>query len=109
MPDAPHHTRPLESKRKNSVTTEFDEVSGNNASARGFFTNTMAGGDMQFGRFNGKTVLKDGAPQTPEGTWTFTGGTGKFKGLEGKGTSKGKGTADGGVTFGIEGEYEPAK
>jgi len=40
------------------------------------------------------------------GTWSFTGGTGKLKGLKGKGTYKGTGNADGSMTYEVEGDYE---
>ena len=38
-------------------------------------------------KFEGK-VAPSGAEMTVEGTWQFTGGDGKFKGLTGKGTFK---------------------
>jgi hypothetical protein len=43
-------------------------------------------------------------PESDEGTWSYAGGTGKFRGLKGKGTYKGKMEADGFVDT-IEGEY----
>ena len=52
--------------------------------------------------------MKDGVPQE-EGTWNFTGGIGKLKGIKGKGTYKGKGASDGTVTYEVEGEYELPK
>ncbi len=42
-------------------------------------------------------MLKDGAPQTETGPWSLIRGTGKLKGLTGKGTYKGTAGADGGV------------
>jgi hypothetical protein len=48
-------------------------------------------------------------PESAEGTWSFVGGTGKLKGLKGKGTYKGKYAADGTSTYEIEGEYELPK
>jgi hypothetical protein len=53
--------------------------------------------------------LKEGIFQSAEVTWTITGGTGKLKGLKGKGTSRGKGAADGTSTWEAEGEYELPK
>ena len=35
----------------------------------------------------------------------FSSGTGKLKGLKGQGTYKGKGNADGSITYEVEGEY----
>lgn len=60
-------------------------------------------------RFQGANTVKNGAIQSSQGTWSFTGGTGKLKGIKGKGTYKGTGTADGGVTYEVEGEYELPK
>jgi hypothetical protein len=40
---------------------------------------------------------------------TFTGGTGKFKGVKGGGAFKGAGNPDGSVTINVEGEYTIAK
>jgi hypothetical protein len=50
-------------------------------------------------------VLKDGVAQTSEGKSSFTGGTGKFKGINGKGTFKTKFAPDGTATAEGEGEY----
>ena len=43
--------------------------------------------------------------QTSKGTWSYTGGTGKLKGIKGKGTYDGKGSSDGTATYQIEGDY----
>ncbi len=50
----------------------------------------MANGDKAFVRFEASATLKDGVPQTAEGKWTYVGGTGKLKGLKGKGTYSAK-------------------
>jgi hypothetical protein len=49
--------------------------------------------------------LKDGKPVSGEGTWSFTSGTGKLKGIKGKGTYKGTANADGSMTYQVDGEY----
>ena len=41
-----------------------------------------------------------------EGTWTYTGGTGKLKGIKGKGTFKGTPNPDGTMTYQVDGEYQ---
>jgi len=51
-------------------------------------------------------VLKDGAPQTETGPWSLTRGTGKLKGLTGKGTYKGTAGAAGTMTYEVQGEYQ---
>jgi hypothetical protein len=70
----------------------------------------MANGHKYYVRYQGTSTMKDGAMQTTEGKWSFSGGTGKLKGLKGSGTYKGTGSADGGATFEVEGDYSlPAK
>ena len=54
-------------------------------------------------------MLKGGTIKSADGTWSFTGGTGKLKGIKGKGTYKGTGAPDGTVTYEVEGEYELPK
>jgi hypothetical protein len=49
--------------------------------------------------------MKDGKPVSGEGTWTLVSGTGKLKGIKGKGTFKGTANADGSMTYQIEGDY----
>jgi hypothetical protein len=66
----------------------------------------MANGDKYSVRYQGTSTAKDGAPPTISGTWNFTGGTGKLKGLTGKGTYKGKGNPDGGATFEVRGDQK---
>ena len=105
-------TKPFEIEgvqAKDLVTTAFDEITGDRSNTRGFFLNTMVNGDKNHGRYQGPATLKGGAPQSVEGTWTFSGGTGKLKGLKGKGTYKGKGNPDGSLTYDVEGEYEVPK
>lgn len=40
-----------------------------------------------------------------QGTWAFTGGTGKLKRLKGKGTCNGTASAYGTMTYQIDGAY----
>jgi hypothetical protein len=95
---------------KEEVWTGSAEISGNTARGRFASVVTMANGDKVYVRGEGTTTLKDGAPQTDEGKWTYAGGAGKFKGLKGKGTYKcGKPAADGTSTCELEGEYELPK
>ena len=95
---------------KDTVETVFGEIRGNTLRARGYDVDTMANGDKVFYRFQAAFTLKDGVPQSCEGKWTFTGGTGKFKGIKGKGTGKlVSAAADGSSTFELEGEYELPK
>jgi hypothetical protein len=84
----------------------FTEVNGAKFQIRGWDVQTMENGDKVYvhSQTTG-TVTEDGKAFTYEGTWSWTGGTGKFKGIKGKGTFKGSGTTDSGATSQIEGEY----
>jgi len=91
-------------KAKDYVGTVTSDVSGAKNQDRGYVVITMENGDKAFVRFTGSgTTAKDGTA-TGEGTWYYTGGTGKLKGLTGKGIYKSTGNADG-VEDHIEGEY----
>jgi hypothetical protein len=69
----------------------------------------MANGDSMYVRTQSSATMKDGAVESAEGTWSFSGGTGRLKGVKGKGSFKGKGATDGSVTYDVEGEYELPK
>ncbi len=82
------------------------DARGAKVRANGYHVSTMANGDKIFVRFSGTdTLTKDGMPDTSAGTWSYTGGTGKFKGITGKGTYQGKADASGNVVSEIEGDY----
>jgi hypothetical protein len=77
-------------------------VDGRGAKYRvqGYATFTMDNGDATYARIQGAGTASEKGPPNEDGTWSFTGGTGKLKGLTGKGTYKI--SAEGGY---IEGEY----
>lgn len=98
------------SKSKDGYSVSFNDSTGSKYSGHGIHVSTMDNGDKIFVKFQGGgTVSKDGALQTDSGTWSYTGGTGKLKGIKGKGTYKGKGNADGSATYEIEGDYQLPK
>lgn len=76
-------------------------------SQRGYFVNVHVDGDRDWGTFEGKAATS-GAEVTVEGTWQFTGGSGKFKGLTGKGTFKTRTTSPRSVDGSWQGAYELA-
>ncbi len=82
------------------------EITGDKSSEHGYHTGTMANGDKFWVSFRGAGHSKDGKPVSDGGTWVFTDGTGKLKGIKGKGTYKGTADADGAMTFQIDGEYQ---
>jgi hypothetical protein len=91
---------------KDGVSTDLDEITGDKTSFHGYHVATAANGDMTVSKYQGTGTLKDGKPVGGHGTWTFTSGTGKFKGIKGKGTFKGTANPDGSMTYQIEGEYQ---
>jgi hypothetical protein len=72
---------------------------------KGYGTARSANGDKLFVQFKGTTMFKDTLPETGRGTWKFTGGTGKLKGIKGDGTFTGQYHPDGTSTFEIKGTY----
>ena len=104
-------TKPMEiggDKSKDGVSTATNEVSGNTFRAHGFHVATMESGDKYFVWYQGTGELKEGALQSQKGNWGFTGGSGKLKGIKGKGTYTCVPSGDT-VTCEIEGEYQLAK
>src|SRR6266516_4633311 len=93
---------------KEGVGTFSGEVEGNKNRFHAYYVDTMENGDKAYYRYQGTAVLKDGAPQTEEGTWSLIRGTGKLKGVTGKETYKGTVGADGTMTYEVEGEYQTA-
>ena len=91
---------------KDGGSVSSEEKSGARSSGSGIHWTAMANGDKIFVRFHGKTTYdKEGKVTTSDGTWSYTGGTGKMKGIKGKGTYKGTGNADGTATYQVEGDY----
>ena len=105
-------TKPIDLAGVSSKTgedTAFSEADGAKSRDSGYDVTTMANGDQFVVRFSGASTLdKNGMPQTQKGTWSFVRGTGKLKGITGKGTFDGKGAADGTVTTAVEGESQIA-
>ena len=94
---------------KTGEDTTFADANGARSRDSGYHVSTMANGDQFVVRYSGSTTTdKNGAVQAQSGTWSFVSGTGKLKGLTGKGTYKGTGAADGSVTTEVEGEYQIA-
>ncbi len=90
---------------KDGVSTDLDEMTGDTMSFHGYHVATTTSGDTTVSKYQGTGKSKDGKPVSSEGTWTFTSGTGKLKGIKGKGTFKGTANADGSMTYQVDGEY----
>lgn len=87
----------------------FSDCVAGTGTHRGYDVNIHPGGDKTFTRHEGVTrtvAMPSEAPQTTfEGTWWCTGGTGKFAGITGRGTYRGRVTPSG-LAYAFEGEYE---
>jgi hypothetical protein len=102
-------TKPMEIggvQTKTGTDTVSAEMSGNGSTDRGYHVDTMANGDKFTVRFQGTGKAKDGKMASGSGTWSFVDGTGKVKGIKGKGTYKSMANADGTTTTEVEGEYQ---
>ena len=96
------YTKPMEiegAKSVSTVITMTNEVSGDSIRAHGFQVVTMDSGDKVFVSHEGA-----GTPEGQDGTWSISGGTGKLKGVKGKGTYS---CSSSGCD--IAGEYQLAK
>ena len=105
------YTKPMEiggDKSKDGVSTETGDISGNTGHARGFHVATMESGDKFFVWYQGTSTNKEGAVVEVKGNWGFTGGSGKLKGIKGKGTFTCAPSGDA-LSCDVEGEYQLAK
>jgi len=91
---------------KEGVSVAINDAKGDTSSDSGYHTGTMSNGDQYWVHFQGTSRSAKGVLQGQSGTWSFTGGTGKLKGLQGKGTYKTTGAADGTATVQVAGEYK---
>jgi hypothetical protein len=101
-------TKPLEIeglKSTSAVNVESDDMTATKMTASGFHTTTEDNGDKYFVTFHGTGPVKDGKPGDGTGTWMFTRGTGKLKGIKGKGTYAVEFAADGSADADVEGDY----
>ena len=81
------------------------ELNGAKGQGRGYAVMTMDNGDKAYARYQGLGISAKDGTVAFEGTWSYTGGTGKLKGLKGKGTYKGSAAADSTSEFKLDGEY----
>lgn len=95
-------------KSKEGTFVAFSEASLHRAATNGTYVGSMDNGDKFYLEFHWST-LKDGTPpETVRGHWEFTGGTGKLKGISGKGTYTATENESGGESN-MEGEYSLAE
>lgn len=117
LKDQPHHDMilgeiagPQKTSDPNFANTRItywstlDLVAGNGQQI-GYFLNAQPNGDTNRGSFQSK-VRTDNGVTTLEGAWKFEGGTGKFKGITGNGTHRGRLVSPTQVEMDWEGQYE---
>jgi hypothetical protein len=92
-------------KSKDGSSIAFVEITSTRATATGTYVGNMENGDKFFVSFHESSTVKDGKPGVSKGTWAYTGGTGKLKGITGKGTHTVTANADGTAVVDVEGEY----
>jgi len=101
-------TTPLEmegQKSTDGTSVAFAEMSSTRTTTTGTYVGNMDNGDKFFCSFHDSAAVKDGKPGVAKGTWAYTGGTGKLKGITGKGTYTVTLNEDGGGVVDVEGEY----
>jgi hypothetical protein len=101
-------SKPLEingDKTKDSVATDVINISGDRFHMHGVHELTMQSGDKVALPYQGRGVSKNNHEVHSKGTFTFADGTGKLKGIKGKGTFNCKSAGEG-VSCDVEGEYQ---
>jgi hypothetical protein len=84
-----------------------DLLSGN-GTQHGYYGNQHPNGDRDYGSFEAK-VTTSGGQTTLEGRFTITGGTGKYQGIRGSGTYKGRQVSLTDIEITWTGAYELAE
>ena len=92
---------------KDGYSVSASEVQAGKTKDHGIHVGMMANGDKYYVHFQSTGTVKPDHSGNSSGTWSFEGGTGKFKGLTGHGTFKGTNNADGTGAAEVEGEYKP--
>jgi len=88
------------------VGTGVVEDHGNVSFSSGTFVDTMVNGDRGYYDYSFKTKTKDGKPTISGHKWELLGGTGKLKGVKGKGTCEATLQEDGKVVYECQGKYK---
>jgi len=106
-------TKPIEigaDQYPDGVSTAMAQISGNKMQVHGFHVATLQSGDKATASFQMmQTLSKDGGLTEGKGSSAYTAGTGKLKGIKGKGTVTCAPAADGGATCMVDGDYQLPK
>ncbi len=100
-------TPPVIAGNKTGATIDvaMGEMHAGKGTQHGYSSSVMDNGDTTVVRYEGPMVANKDGSATFSGTWRYVRGTGKFAGIEGHGTYKGKGAADGSATGDVDGHY----
>lgn len=104
-------TKPMEmegEKTTDGTSIAFYDMTATRATNMGTYVGNTDAGDKYYVSFRDTGAVKNGKPEASKGTWSFTGGTGKLKGIAGKGTYTVTPGADGSAVVDVEGEYSIA-
>lgn len=83
------------------------DLQSGSGTQRGYYINEHGDGGRDWGTFEGK-VTTAGSTVSLEGAFTFSGGSGKFTGITGKGTYRGRMTSATQVEMDWKGAYQLA-
>jgi hypothetical protein len=93
-------------KPKDGYAVGAVEITATKVTGTGTMVSTTEASDKMFVSYRDSAVVKDGKTGETRGTWSYTGGTGKLKGIKGGGTFKLTFSEDGATsTLEVEGEY----
>jgi hypothetical protein len=92
-------------KSKTAIDVSTAEIHGASGANHGYNVSTMENGDKATASYQGTLQVNKDGSGTFKGTWKFSSGSGKFKGLKGGGTFTGTSNADGTGVADIEGDY----
>jgi hypothetical protein len=90
---------------KEDIVTNWDETFSYGARVRGYSVGTLDNGDKFTARTLGRDSYKNGSFQSTQGTWTFSSGSGKLRGIKGGGAFTGTPNPDGSLIIEVVGQY----
>jgi hypothetical protein len=96
-------------KQKEGMATEVLDATATTAKGHGIFLETLDNGDKITYSYEFSGTSKNKVMEAGSNKWTVMNGTGKFKGIKGSGTCKGKGNPDGSAEYTCTGTYTLAK
>jgi hypothetical protein len=92
-------------KSKDGTSVAFVETTSTRATSTGTYVGNMEDGDKFFVSFHDSAAVKGGKTEAAKGTWSYADGTGKLKGITGKGTYTVMQNDDGTSVVDVEGDY----